>query len=1216
MKKIDLTDNREIIISPMAIHAPRVAHVPHGSSIRDMVNSFYPDLSVVVEIDGIPIVREKWGMVPAVDSHVLISIPLHGGGKDPLRTLLTIIVIVAAAYFGGMAGGALAGKMGVTSAAGISMVTGFTKAAMMTAGMMLVDAIAPIKFPEAPSRLSYSDSPTYSLTEGRNVENPWGAVPVNLGRNRVYPPLGAKSYTEIVGGDEYLRMLLIWGYGPQRIEDLKIGDTPFSSYDNVEIETREGWSTDAPITLFPSQVYQDKGSFNVELTATGGMVTRTAEPNVDELSVDIAFPFGLVRFADDGSRVTHEVQVQIQYREVGAEGWSEVLFTYNRAVIGTSFRFYGQNNYPEIGTYSIYVRVLTGAVSYLVGTDEIGGDYRIGEFDVAMVVNWDDILEKQIVAARKIFHGNVTGCAISHTYFSVAVGNGTVGPISTPSSVFIDKTISAIRYGTSWPVDRTKEYEIGITRLTADTEDTQIIDGVYWANIRGILDEHPVDFPFPVAMTAIRIKATDQLQGVIDTINGIVSSYAPVWNSVSEVWGAYAVTNNPAALMRHVLTCKANARVRTLTQIDNNTLADWYEFCTTNGYAYNMYRDFTSSVWSTCADICSTGRASPTITDGLWSVTADTGTQALIQHITPRNSWGFSAEKVLYNRPHAFRIKFVNEDNGYAWDERIVYDDGYTSTNATLFESLDLPGITDPNLIWKFGRFHIAQARLRPEMYSLYQDFEHLICRRGDKVRVSHDVPLWGSGWGRVKELTTAGGNITHITLDESVIMELGKSYACRFRLAIGATLVVSIVLDVGETAVLELQTPVSITSGPAVGDLAMFGEADRETVELLVHSIQRAGDFTAQIFFVDVATAIYTADTGAIPAFNPQTTAPVDATKLPPDPPTIDNTASGTDISTTSGGGSVSTLIVYLSAPSNAIRIRGYRLRYRITGESEWQYTAEMSNLTITISSVIEGVEYEIQAQSISIFGAHGVWTIAGTGTSTLPQIVPSSATNISAELVIGGASYSYCAVHVMFTPPTDAVYSFSEIYASKDNLTYSYVGRDGTGSFTFGGLGSIYELEDTCYIKLRSVSIYAVAGIFSASYDTWVLIDDVIRLGGFYVGLASFGDNKSWDHAKILIDKPNTLIRLGDTAKPYLVMDGNYGGVPAVRSSNYVSGYMGAGFILKSDLLEVGNIACRGIFRTNIFQKDSISVVGGNVLILAGDVLVEDMTALDTDD
>ncbi len=344
-----------------------------------------------------------------------------------------------------------------------------------------------------------------------------------------------------------------------------------------------------------------------------------------------------------------------------------------------------------------------------------------------------------------------------------------------------------------------------------------------------------------------------------------------------------------------------------------------------------MYRDYVASVFETCQDIASAARGSITIKDGLWSVIADTGNQTLVQHITPRNSWGFSAEKRLYDHPHAFRIKFKNELNDWNDDERIVYDDGYTSANATLFESIEFPGITHPNLIWKFGRFHIAQARLRPEMYSLYMDFEHLVCRRGNKVRVSHDVPLWGSGWGRVKSLTVVGTTITHITLDELVTMEAGKSYACRFRLADGGTPVLSIVTDAGETDTLELATPVAVALGPKAGDLAMFGEADRETVELLVHSITRASDFTAQLFLVDVASAIYNADAGEIPPFDPQTSTPVDITTLAPEPPTIDGMDTGTDVSAISGGGSVSTILVYLTAPANTVRIRGYRVRYRL---------------------------------------------------------------------------------------------------------------------------------------------------------------------------------------------------------------------------------------------------------------------------------------------
>ena len=393
-----------------------------------------------------------------------------------------------------------------------------------------------------------------------------------------------------------------------------------------------------------------------------------------------------------------------------------------------------------------------------------------------------------------------------------------------------------------------------------------------------------------------------------------------------------------------------------------------------------------------------------------------------------------------------------------------------------------------------------------------------------------------------------------------------------------------------------------------------MFGVTNSETVELLVHSIKRAGDFTAQIFLIDVGSAIYTADSGEIPAFDPGTTTPIDITTLPPDPPTIDDTASGTDVSNTSGGGSVSTLIVYLSPPANDVRIRGYRVRYRVAGSSQWTYGSEMENLTITISPVIEGVAYDIQAQSISVFGVQGEWSAAGPGTAFLPEVIPLPATGISAELVVSGLAYDYCAIHVTFTPPADAVYSYSEIYASKDNITYYYVGRDSTGSFVFWGLGSIYELGDTCYIKVRSVSTWNVHEAMPGDYNTSVVINGTIRLAGFYAGLDFFGDAETPADAKILLDKTNTLMRLGDTATPYLVMDGDRSGEPAVCSSNYVSGAMGAGFLLKSNLLEVGNAAIRGLLRTSVLEYDSISVhSGSDITVKGGDVLTVDMSADD---
>jgi hypothetical protein len=86
----------------------------------------------------------------------------------------------------------------------------------------------------------------------------------------------------------------------------------------------------------------------------------------------------------------------------------------------------------------------------------------------------------------------------------------------------------------------------------------------------------------------------------------------------------------------------------------------------------------------------------------------------IVDHFTPRNSWDFQGQKPYAQQPHGWRVSFINRDNGFTQDERIVYDDGYDETNATLFEGIEFPGVTDPDLIWKLGRRHIAQSRLRP----------------------------------------------------------------------------------------------------------------------------------------------------------------------------------------------------------------------------------------------------------------------------------------------------------------------------------------------------------------------------------------------------------------------------------------------------------------------------------------------------------------------
>ena len=99
------------------------------------------------------------------------------GEKNPLRTILSIVVVVVAAvatvWAGGAGGWGTAGALGLSGNAATAY-GAFVGAGVATAGMLLVDAIAPIRLGSNVSQDPYSSSPTYSISGGTNRANPWG----------------------------------------------------------------------------------------------------------------------------------------------------------------------------------------------------------------------------------------------------------------------------------------------------------------------------------------------------------------------------------------------------------------------------------------------------------------------------------------------------------------------------------------------------------------------------------------------------------------------------------------------------------------------------------------------------------------------------------------------------------------------------------------------------------------------------------------------------------------------------------------------------------------------------------------------------------------------------------------------------------------------------------------------------------------------------------
>lgn len=969
-----------LILSPLPFPAGTgtALDVTPGATIADLIRRQELDERDVVAalLDGTEVSRDNWAATaPSGGSVLMLRLKPKGGGgrKNPLRAVITLALMAAAPQISG----AILGALSIPAGAGF---LGMTAGRLLTAGIGLLgrlglNALAPPGLPKFAGR---KESPTLFLAGARNDLVPFGRVPRVLGTHRMVPPMGARPFTETIGQDQYIRMLFVWGYCPLRITDLKIGETPLEEFSDVEVETLTGDNDDAPMTLYGTTVLQN--DLQVTLTQAGGYQTRTTEKDADEISVDITFPRGLSGFAPSGARTSRSVKIEVQYSPAGLGIWSAGSLSFTAIAAQTALlsanpaaHVVNSTTFEVLRIDRVVADAATGVVSVLKGQPHRQGidagspaapavpagflaiarvERRSG--DPAIIPSTRITDERNLALVGSAFQASgdfLPGTSGLANRISIAAGG-----ISYTALDITGRQAAALRTCVRFKVPR-GQYDVRVRRLTADDTTGNVFDETVWTALRSHRNENPVRMP-GLAMTALRIRASDQLNGVIERFNGVVSSILPDWTG--STWTPQ-VTSNPAALFRHVLQGEANARPLADSRIDLARLQEWHSACQTEGRAFNMVVDYDTSVRQILSDIAAAGRASPAVIDGKWSIVEDRPQTVPVQHFTPRNTFGFRGEKSFDERPHALRIRFVNREKGWLEDERLVYDDGYDEATATRYEGFELPGVTDPAQVWKDGRYHIATARLRPETFSFTADLEHIACTRGDLIMLTHDVPLFGLASARVASVATGGGTALGVTLDAAVEMEAGKTYAVRFRKSDGSSAVHTLTTVAGISKTITFLTPCPVAEAPAPGDLALFGESGTESTALIVRAIEPGQNLTARLTCVDAAPAVFDAASGTIPEFASHVSLPT-LYRRPP-APVITGIQSGDEAIVRNADGSIqSRIIIALSPPENAAAL-GILATIRPSGTARFA-TAEIAQATphcVILTGVEEGGTYDI---------------------------------------------------------------------------------------------------------------------------------------------------------------------------------------------------------------------------------------------------------------
>jgi len=400
-------------------------------------------------------------------------------------------------------------------------------------------------------------------------------------------------------------------------------------------------------------------------------------------------------------------------------------------------------------------------------------------------------------------------------------------------------------------------YKVRVTRVTSfSASNYQIQDRLSLVSISTRFDRKPILTEKRHVFIEVRIRATNQLNGAIQNLSAIASSVLDVWNPETETWEKQ-VSNNPAWVFADLLTGEVNPKAIDKSRLNVESLVEWANFCAeippykeeyqydTPRYESNFVLDFDTGLQGILSSVSGACQASLNIVDGKYGVLLDVKKTVPVQVFTPRNSWGFSSSRIYNEPPHALKVQYV--DPGLKWEvgEAVVYDNGFDVNNATEFDELNTFACTNYAQAWRFGRYMMAQAKLRRENISINVDMENLVCTRGDFVQLSQDVMRVGGSPARVK--TVIG---TTITIDDAIDTIGSLSYGYVYR---GVSGIKTSTLTVINSTTFQLAGDI-----PAVGDLIVIGEVGKIVIDCLVKSITPNGDLTASLILVEKADLIY----------------------------------------------------------------------------------------------------------------------------------------------------------------------------------------------------------------------------------------------------------------------------------------------------------------------------------------------------------------------
>jgi len=604
---------------------------------------------------------------------------------------------------------------------------GFLIGALIVGLLVSAVVLATIDIPTAADGRRSDPDQVFSLNNRSNSFRLGEATEVAYGRApRHYPSYAASPYTEILDNDQYQFSLYFISKGKCDFKDLRLSETPISSFGDVETNiVFPGEET----SLFPDNVVTSEevsgfrlyGPNEPEFTGFTGPITISASGGTNRIDVDVFYSRGLGEANSSGDFDPVTVESLFEYRLVDNLGiplgdGADTL--YRRTVI--SVRERRNSRFLSFGPW--------------IETSNV--------FDQFNHPHADQFQET-------IYTGGVDNTAFGAdtrtiiTYYILDTSGGGWKPLVSPTHTLATNTPQRFTFTTEFPPTLAPEgifFEIRGRRLNDSPDDSRIQDELTWQTLRAYGPSR--NFYGDCTLLEVKAKATNNLNDNTNrAFNGIPERYLPIWSPENGgEWSEDPVfTRNPIWAYIDVFVSDYGQALED-RRIDLEYLYQVAQQFDAEGRSFDFVFNDEASAWERGRTILSGALAQPSMNGPLISCFVDRPTLQPVAIFTPdnivRDSFSVEYTSIELGASDGLEVEYIDENTRI--QEVVPALIGEDQGEST--EIISAYGITDRDRAFQYGMYVRSKQVLLNKFCTFTTGMEGSILGYGDLISVSSDL--------------------------------------------------------------------------------------------------------------------------------------------------------------------------------------------------------------------------------------------------------------------------------------------------------------------------------------------------------------------------------------------------------------------------------------------------------------------------------------------